>query len=233
MKHFTVGNIVCDVPEKWEEVTLEQLLKINTGITKPLELISVFTLPLPELNKLTDFELIEQIELCLLFTQDVAAAKDLLSNYEKPTHFVFNKEEIRLPSDIGVNCLAQYQDLKLLMVDYFNEEEDNTILRLSVYTKTIATYLQPIIDKSEYDAVRVDQIALELYKYPAVEVAAWGNFFIQRFSELRSGIMSNVQKSTIPQKNQRQGFLSFLNRLGLKQLSTVSQMGTSRNKTLS
>jgi hypothetical protein len=233
MKQFKINHQLCNIPESWEEVTLEQLLKLNTGITRSLELISVFTIPEKELSNIKDLKLIEEIEQCLTFFTDIEGRDRMFEMVnDKPTKFVFKGEEVALPSDIGDSSIGQYQDMKFEVTEYFKEDgaEIDTIRRLAAYPKIISIYLQPIITKSEYDWKKAEEISKDIYNCSALEVARWGNFFILRFQELRHGILKDVQKLTTLQKKQKQGFLTSLSSSVGKLFSTQSHKETLNNR---
>jgi hypothetical protein len=209
MKQFTFNGKEYNCPECWEEVTLTQLLKINTGLTRVFEAVQVCTgINEKELSTSNEFALIEQIDECLSF---IAFPRDLELETEQK-EIVFKGVKIPVFSDIGIKSVAQYQDMKHLVVDFHTVEgeEVDTVKRLSLYPKIVATYLQPIIDQGEYDFKRADEIAIELYEHSAVEVSNWGHFFMLRFHELRNGIVIDVNKSDTKQRKQKQGFLNSL-----------------------
>lgn len=230
MKQFKLKEKEFNCPESWAEITLTQLLKIMAEPLKPMDAIIICTgIPESEWNKSDDFTLIEEIEFTLAFLSDQAGCE-----LEKdPKQIVFKQYEIPKISDIGTKSIAQYQDVKLLINDFhlLEGEEIDVIKRLSLYPKIVATYLQPIIDNGEYDYVRADEIAKELYNHSAMEVSSWGYFFIQRFLELRNGIVIDVQKLVMSQKNQKLGLLNYLKQWAGKLFSTHLVVQTSNSMT--
>lgn len=223
MKHYTANNKQFTCPENWYEVTLEQLLKINTGITRSLEAISICTgIPEYEWNRDMNLSVADDVEQTLSFL-----ATPGLKLEEQPQPFVFNGEVISPISDIGNLSIGQYQDLKDYIAEFHLREGDevDVLRRLSLYPKIVAVYLQPLIDKKEYDWVRAEVISQELYNCSAMEVSAWGYFFIRKFQELRNGIVKDVQVSATMQKNRKPGFLSYLKSLVLKLFYTPSRKG--------
>jgi hypothetical protein len=233
MRQFKINNQLCNIPESWEEVTLEQLLKLNTGITRSLELISVFTIPEKELSNIKDLKLIEEIEITLSFFANVTGRDQMFEKInDKPTKFVFKGVEVPLPSDIGDSSIGQYQDMKFEVSEYMKEdgEEIDLIRRLSIYPKIISIYLQPIVTDTEYDWRKAEEISKELYNCSALEVARWGNFFIQRFLELRSGILRDVERLDTVQKNQKQGFLKSLKSSVGRLFCTISREATLKDR---
>jgi hypothetical protein len=231
MKRFEFKGKEYNCPECWEEVTLTQLLKINTGLTRVFEAVQVCTgIDEKELSTSNEFALIEQIDKCLAFL----AATNSLVLESTPKEIVFNNVMVSVFSDIGTKSVAQYQDMKQLVVDFhtIEGEEIDTVKRLSLYPKIVATYLQPLIDGKEYDFERADEIAIELYNHSAVEVSNWGHFFMLRFHELRNGIVIDANKSDMKPKRQRRDSLSFLSRWAGKLYYILYLRGISKGKTI-
>jgi hypothetical protein len=231
MKKFTFKGKEYNCPECWEDVTLTQLMKINTGITGVFEMIQVCTgIDEKELSQSNEFTLIEQIDQCLSFL----AAKELPILELEPKEIVFKGVKVSPFSDIGTKSVAQYQDMKQLVVDFhtIEGEEIDTLKRLSLYPKIVATYLQPLIDQGEYDFKRADEIAIELYNHSAMEVSNWGHFFILRFLELRNGIVNDASKLLTNQKRQRRGFLNSLKPWVGKLYYILYLRGISKGKTI-
>jgi hypothetical protein len=213
MKHFTLNDKPGKCPESWPEVTLEQLLKVNAGVERTIEAIVICTgIPEDEWNLSTDFRLIEEIGQTLAFL----STDQGLDYNKRPEKFVFNGVEIPEITDIGAKGIGQYRDLKDLITTYELAENDDTVLTLSLYPKIVAIYIQPIITGGQYDYIKAEEIAKQLYNHSAMEVCAWGAFFIQKFRELRHGIMKDVQKLVTKPKSQKRGFLSYLRTLAGK-----------------
>lgn len=221
MKRLSLNGKDFGCPDNWSEITVEQLLKIISEPLKPMDAIVICTgIPQSEWNKSNDLVLIEEIEQTLSFLN---SPEGCVLN-DKPNKIVFKQYDIPTISDIGVKSSVQYQDIKLLINDFETVEGNDIDIpkRLSLYTKIVATYLQPIIDKDiitiidgkevkgAYDFAKADEYAIELYKHSAMEVSAWGNFFIQRFKELRNGTLKDAQKLIMNQKKQKQGFPGYL-----------------------
>jgi hypothetical protein len=218
MKHFTLNDKPGQCPEEWPEVTLEQLLKLQAGPNRSIESIVICTgIPEEEWNKSNDFKLIEEIGQTLAFLSTI----DGLDYTKKPEKFVFNGVEVPQISDIGAKGIGQYRDLKDLVATYELAENDEVVQRLSLYPKIVSIYIQPIITGGEYDYLKAEEIAKELYNHSAMEVCAWGAFFIQKFQGLRNGIMKDVQKSVTKQKSQKPGFLSYLKTLAGRRWPTT------------
>jgi hypothetical protein len=243
MKRFEFKGKEYNCPECWEEVTLTQLLKINTGLTRALEAIQVCTgIDEKELGLSNEFALIMQIDKCLAFL----AVQDGIKLELEPKEIVFNGVKVSPFSDIGTKSIVQFKDMEQLVFDFhtIEGEEIDVLKRLSLYPKIVATYLQPFIDseritirngveiKGEYDFQRVDELAIELYNHSAVEVSNWGHFFIQRFHELRSGIVIDANKSDMKQKRRRRDSLSFLSRWAGKLYYILYLRGISKGKTI-
>jgi hypothetical protein len=203
MRLFKINDIQVNIPERWEEVTLEQLLKVNAGCERNIEVLTIFTgLPESELNKSKGYKTIEEITLTLSYLNNPIP----FSFSDTPKEIVFKQEAFSLPFDLGEQTIAQYEDMKLVCQEYYQEEgeEIDMIKRLNAYVKAVSIYLQPIVDKSDYDYKRAEALENEIFKCSAVEVADWGNFFIRKFTELRAGILSSVQASIIPTKKPKQ-----------------------------
>lgn len=193
MKQYTLNGKAFNCPESWHDITIEQLLKLNVGYTRSLEAIAICTgISEDEWSRSTDYALLDQVEQNLLFLM----SPDGLVLEDLPKEFVFRGEKVSTISDIGTLSIGQYQDLKDYINEFYKQEgpEVDTIRRLSLYPKITAIYLQPIIDKAEYDWKKAEDYSKELFEYSAMEVSAWGSFFIGKFKELRNGIQKDVQK---------------------------------------
>jgi hypothetical protein len=226
MKQFTFKGREYNCPERWEDVTLTQLMKINTGITRSLEAIQVCTgIDETELSQSNEFALIDSIEQCLAFL----AVQEGIKLEDTPKEIVFNGVKVSVISDLGTKSVGQYQDMKELVFEFHKVEgeEIDILKRLSLYPKIVATYLQPLIDQGEYDYEKADKLAIELYNRSAVEVSSWGYFFIQRFLELRNGIVNDASKLLTKQTKSKQGFLNSLSQWVGKLFSTPYQKVTS------
>lgn len=222
MKQFKLEGKQFNCPERWEDITLEQLLKINAGVDNVIEAISICTgLSQEELARSYDLVLMEELERTLMFLKDATGLRLEL----EPKEIVLNGVKVSPFSDIGKLPTAQYQDLKILIAEFHEQEgeEVDVIKRLSLYPKIVAIYLQPYIDNKEYDCEKADEYAKILYQHSAVEVSAWGYFFIRRFQELRNGILNDVQKSVTKPRNQKRGLVSYLKVLGSRLFSTTSR----------
>jgi hypothetical protein len=232
MKQVKLSDKVFNIPECWEEVTVEQLIKINTGVTRTTELLSIFTLPEYELRKLKNLVAAEEIELCLQFLNTTFDFEKAINS--KPDKLGFICGWYSLPSDLGDSTIGQYKDLAHIYNEYIKEgDQDISLLRrFKCYVDSIAIYLQPLIDNSEYDYLKAEQIANNIYQCSAVEVAGYGHFFIMKFLELRTGILTDVRKVHTPQKKVKQGILYYFKRL-IGVLPFIHyQVGTSKNKTI-
>jgi hypothetical protein len=192
MKQYTLNGKGFNCPESWYDITLEQLLKLNVWYTRSLEAISICTgISEDEWSRSTDYALIDQVEQTL----DFLSSHEGLKLEDVPQTIVLSGVEVPPISDIGTKCIGQYQDLK----DYINEfflaegEEVDTIRRLSLYPKIVAIYIQPLIDGGEYDWKKAEEYSNQLLNYSAMEVSAWGSFFIGKFRGLRNGTLKELQ----------------------------------------
>lgn len=216
MKHYKLNDKPFTCPESWEEITLEQLLKIDTGITRSMETIVICTgIPEEEWNKSNDLKLIEEIAQDLAFVRSAEG----LDYGKKPSKFVFNGVEVSALLDIGNLSIGQYQDLLQEVTNFHNETD--TVNQILLYPKITSIYLQPFVTKSDYDWVKAEEISKELYHHSAMEVCAWGAFFIVKFKELRNGIMKDVQKLGTLQNKRKPGLVGYLKSLVGRRRSTV------------
>lgn len=193
MKQYTFNGKAFNCPESWQDISIEQLLKLNVGYTRSLEAIAICTgISEEEWSRSTDYALLDHVEQNLVFlsSQDGLVLEDL------PKEFGFNQFKVSPISDIGTLSIGQYQDLKDYINEFYKQEgtEVDTIRRLSLYPKIVAIYIQPPIDAKEYDWRAAEELSKELFKCSAMEVSAWGSFFIGKFKELRNGIQKDVQK---------------------------------------
>jgi hypothetical protein len=231
MKQVKLSDKIFNIPECWEEVTVEQLIKINAGIQRPIELLSIFTLPVYELSKLKNLVAVEEIELSLQFLSTTFDFEKAINN--KPDKFVFNQYGYSLSTDLGDSSIGQYKDLAHIYSEYIKEgdQDTNLLRRFKCYVDAISIYLQPLVHNSEYDYQKAEGIAEQIYQCSAVEVAGYGHFFIMKFLELRTGILTDVRKVHTPQRKVRQGIRYYLKRLIGVLPFTHYPVGTLKNKT--
>ncbi len=207
MKAYSINNQQFTCPESWQEITVEQLLKLNILDLKAIEIISICTrINERDLLESNDLVLIEDIEQTLSFLSN----PDLCNLEIEQPEIVFNGVKVGRFSDIGNLSIGQYQDLKVLINIFSELNQEDLIERLDLYTKIVSIYIQPIVDQTSYDYIKADEYAKILFKHSAVEVAGIGGFFIKSFTELRLGILRDAQKSAMKQKKTKLGFLNSL-----------------------
>lgn len=209
MKTYKLNERDIFVPERWEEVTLEQLMKLQLQSTT-LEYISfLVNVPVKELSASNDLKLIEAIEYDLRFCLEPFD----IESFQRGK-IVFKGEEYSLPSDIGQTSIGQYKDLQLIVMEYDKGVDVDTNYAISMYTKAVSIYLQPLVSKGDYDYILAEEIAKELYQCSAVEVSVWGAFFIKKFRELRNGIVIDAQRLITKKRRFVLDITSFKRRLG-------------------
>lgn len=121
--------------------------------------------------------------------------------------------EYTMPKDVTFESVEQFESMRQVYANPVKVDTEDPIDEMRKFGLLCAIYLQPILDKADFDADRAMEILPQIDKFSCVEVVSMGRFFWAKLVSLRSGIpMSSLMHST-PRRNWRRDLRSFPGRL--------------------
>ena len=198
-------------PENWAELTYKQFFEIiklrENAKTNNFELIRIILGLEKEKFDTLPMDFFVALERVLLewISQEVDFQKK-----ELPEVFWLKDKPVVLPSNIGGLSIAQYKDSQELFLDIQSKaEKEGRELKesemLELYPILLATYIQPILDSSEYSYKKADLLVADIWNCSGLDVLTFANFFFHKVNQLKSGTKGDVQKYLTPQSKYRQG----------------------------
>lgn len=120
--------------------------------------------------------------------------------------------EYTMPKDITFESVEQFESMRQQYANPVKVDAEDPIEEMRRFGVLCAIYLQPIIDKADFDPDKAWALMPEINKFSCVEVVSIGRFFWAKLVSLRSGIpMTSLMQST-PRRNWRRDLISFLRR---------------------
>jgi len=176
-------------PASWRELTLEQLIRLETEWDResPLALFAIITG--------LDIQLLENsrekgLEDTMLAICAFAYDQPQWDNLPKPEHFEIAGKIYKAPKNIEEKLLGQKIRVSQIVI---KAGED----LLTQLPKIIAIYMQEVID-GKYDGNKVDDLEKEILKSPAMDAYGLGRFFFRKSIDLINiGELSSKQSPTI------------------------------------
>jgi hypothetical protein len=173
------GKHIIQVPESWQEVTTEKFIRIIKEWDGE-DWIKLFSILSDQ-----DYDGISQSKDSKLEGTLYQAIEFVLSNFdfeklEVPSFLMFNNRQVQIPKNIGRLSIGQSIQARKSLEGLSDIREG-----ISMIT---AIYLQPLIDKENYDHLRAIEIEQDILKMPIIHIFPIG-FFLLRELE-RSGIKS-------------------------------------------
>lgn len=187
------GKETILVPTKYEELTLRQLLALQSVGSDPMKMFCALTgLEISTAdNSKVDEEVVYTI---IAFLQDEPNWKEL----KHPKHLVIEGKPYKVPS-IVKETLGQAIMLSQLI--------NNSDSMVDVIPEALAIYFQPSIDKSKFDRERLPEIKKMILDSYAIESYATAHFFLRskRNLERITYLGSHLLKQTLYQNLQTMG----------------------------
>jgi len=159
-------------PTTYSEVktgTFQKLIEGWDGKFNPKSLVVLYSILTN--TKFTDISTSKssKLEIAIYKVVGFIAAEDL-NQLKTPETFTYKGRIIKLPKRLERLTVGQNLRVKQVLMKDF---------RLCISTIT-AVYLQPLIDESEYNDDRVEELALEIEEYPITLTYPMASFFIEQ-----------------------------------------------------
>lgn len=198
-----IGEIKTNIPTSWDEITLRQYMDLGTyrEDLNILRLLSILTgveyRTLLNVNADSfDDRIIDSIEF-------IKTPLDIYTLEEKET-LNWRGREIIIP-DPSTHTIGQKLALQSKIRQLQETGEGSHAILVSY---AIAIYLQPLIDKSEFDDSRIEEIRKDVLTLPLVVAYPVGSFFLDGWIMfLRSS--ASTSHPTQPMKRKGQGLPSY------------------------
>src|SRR3989304_979318 len=170
-----------ELPTRYEEVQFKYFLLIANSPKDTNSILSILTGIDVEIIKKAKIKNVDDIILALSFFNHDSELKlpETILGYN-------------VPNDLGFECTAQYEDLKL-HINECRKKKLTDLELLSFYPLYCAIYACSQKYDS-YDWQKAEYLANEFMSAPATEVLAIGNFTLVKLIGLSLGIKSDVHK---------------------------------------
>lgn len=189
------GKLKVSAPASWDEITYEQLIKIETE-WDGTDLIALFgiliNMEFEEVSELTDPELEKTLyEVC----QFVFLYTPSWDTLKRPSKILWEGRLVEVPKGIRQETLAQ----KIMM----NSVLKSDISVMEAIPKAVAIYMHNRLEQgSLMNQEIIESVTERLKKRNAVEVYSLGNFFLKKLKKhQRLMLLSLVQRSPTRLKN--------------------------------
>ena len=181
-----------NLPIRWEDITFEQLLKLEQ-CKDDTERLSLFTGVDVATLKVAKIGNLEGVITCLSFlTRETEF-------FTIPTSCM----GYDIPKDLAMETIGQYQDLKLEASTMINDVQS-----FEKYAHFCA-----IFACKPYDYANAEKLIPIFMQAPCTEVMAIGNFTLLRLAELTGNIPKGSLSQPTRMKRYRQAFKTYLKRL--------------------
>lgn len=214
-----IGELKCEIPTTWQEVTLRQYMELQNHREdlNILRLLSILTgveyrILLNINSDSFDDRIMDSIEF-------IKAPIDIYTLEEKES-ITINGKVIKVP-DASTHTIGQ----KLLLqskIRLLQETGEGSHAILVSYA--VAIYLQPLIDGTQFDDSRVEEIREIVLSLPLIDVYPIGCFFLSGWITF---LRSSGQPSQQPQQKKKSGLglpLFSLNFMSLMLLNNSLEM---------
>lgn len=192
-----------EIPEKWEEVTFDQFLKLIEADQDYAAILSVMLgLDINELKraKIQGLDLIIQ-RLNFMTKQPEIDPKPIkLGSFE-------------FPKDIAFETVEQFEDTRREISKVQDKD-------LRTQTEALATYAA-IYCQNPYDSEKAQYLSKSFYSLPCTEVMAAGSFFQAKCLSMQSGLSMNYLRKNIRLKKNKPVSARLVKRLASTRLWIV------------
>jgi hypothetical protein len=192
-----------EIPEKWEEVTFEQFLKLIAADQDYAAILSVL-LGL-DINDLK-LAKIQGLDLIISRLGFMTKQPEIEPNPIRLGKFEF-------PKDIAFETVEQFEDTR-------REIAKVQDLDLRAQTEALATYAA-IYCENPYDSEKAQYLSKSFYSLPCTEVMAAGSFFQAKCLSMQSGLSMNYLRKNILLKKNKPVFGNLVKRLASMRLWIV------------
>lgn len=179
MISVTINETLISVPDKWDEVNVDQYCKLCAVINElnPVRLLSIFSG--------IDYETLLNFD-CSLFESSVLPAMNFVRNsFSKenlpvPETVVIGEKELTVPKEIREETFGQ----KVMLQMKINEAQDASMDLIELIPFTIATYLSPAYYEMKYDDKRAEKLIPLILQMPITQAYPVAYFFLNRWARL-------------------------------------------------
>lgn len=190
----------AELPTCWEKVNFGQFLELTDALDDPCKILSVFTGVDIEIIRTARIENLDTIIAMLSFLKREAPAVIPRAIMGYP-----------VPTDLGFETIAQFEDLKAELKTLEGPEPVPVKDQLSKYPLYVATYcIKP------YSWKEAEKLAPKFLNAPASEVLAIGNFTLAKLIGLKIGTEIKAPKAVTRMKKLKLAITGSLRRLGLR-----------------
>lgn len=230
LKNVKIDDIYsCNIPENWDEVTLEQYYRLelwvrsgDENIVKALSHITDIPFEVWNRTKTSDFEAIIMPSISWMKENPKIRKRRMLRS------ITIDGKTIEIPRNIALETAGQKVACDQKMQEYALKYKDD-VCRLGFYQMSylIAAYISPKLSGEDFDMAYTDVVQQKVMKFPALEMLPLGNFFLKKFLAYA---LSNLeyQKSKETQKKSWRILRGWKNLVSFVR-GTLSRKGTSLN----
>lgn len=175
------------VASAWHELTLHQLVEIETARIGEPDIIKIFSTLAGIDIQLAENIQDDDIERSVFETLEFLNEPPDWENLKRPTHLLIEGVPVKIPTNIGAQMFGQ----KIMLMSAIQTPEK----MLQNINQAIAIFLQPEADKRrnggklKYDSERVGKIADDIKKLNGLQCYAVALFFFMKSKNfLRTGI---------------------------------------------
>jgi hypothetical protein len=178
MINFKLNDKTFAIPQKWEEVTFDQYLKIFELKDDTIQLVSIFTGLYYDYLK----------NAVIIGLDDILTALSFIYKMPEFPGSVSECGPFQIPNNskgafnIQHESLGQFEDMRAVM----NKLPEDIKAHTAAYAEYVAIYLQKIRD-GEYSHLKAQMMVEEIYSYPAYQVITLGSFFFLKLKSFSNG----------------------------------------------
>lgn len=174
MIKFKIEGKEYSIPTKWEEVTVEQYLKLLTcdkeDIVMFLSIVTGVDYDTMYRTRQTDVDEI-LLPLISFFHTPIDLSKQKMSG-----KILLQGKQHDIPKDLGFHSLGQKIEASNVMLAEFKKSGELTGCMVEV----VAMYLQPIVTGKEYSSESAKELEAELLKCSIIDVYPVAAFFLKK-----------------------------------------------------
>lgn len=168
-----IADIKTNIPTSWDEITLGQYIdlvnyKDDLGVIRLLSIVSGVSY-----NVLLNIDS-DKFDERILDTMEFIKEPINIHDFKDSDEIKINGKVIKVP-----NPSTQTIGQKLLMQSKVRIAQGNNTMHAELVCDAVAIYLQPLIDGTEFDDSRIEEIKRIVYSLPLVDVYPVGSFFLR------------------------------------------------------
>ena len=175
-----VNNERVKVPICWEEVSTSMYQRIVQAEPTPLGLFcALINMEFDSIKKTASDQIEESIYRSTSFLLEDTP---YFFKEEFPQYIIYKNKTYKLPKKLGALTLEQNMHVR-------NRMKEGIVME-SLISFVIAVYMQPIIDKSEFDFERAQELEKEIEQMPIDQTYRVGFFYLSKLANYgRNGLL--------------------------------------------